>query len=380
MRYSLLKLSFFVVLMLLLDGCIQPFSPPEVNSPDTFLVIDGFLNTGQDTSKIELRRTQNTNETAAPLIETGAVVSVESETGETYNFSEISKGAYILPPYPFNQSVRYRLRVKTKAAKEYLSDYVIVSQTPPIDSITYKVDPNLDAMVFYINAHDPKNNTRFYRWKFEESWQYDTQQYSSLEVIGTGANKEVVVRKQNISRCYSIINSSNIILGSTIRLSQDIIKNLPINTVPISSNKLIVKYSIQVKQYGLSKEAFEYWTDLAKTTQGTGSLFDPLPSQVTGNIKNTADPKELVFGFFNAVVEQKKRIFISPRLGRLPFCKVDTIPVECLPRRETDCAYETAGLLIYYADPRQQSVLVTDADCADCRLHGGTLTKPWFWD
>ena len=53
MKYNLFKFSFFA-LLLVLDSCIEPFSPPEVNSPDTYLVVDGFLNVGQDTSKIEL--------------------------------------------------------------------------------------------------------------------------------------------------------------------------------------------------------------------------------------------------------------------------------------------------------------------------------------
>jgi len=379
MKYNLFKFSFFA-LLLILDSCIEPFSPPEVNSPDTYLVVDGFLNVGQDTSKIELRRTQNTSETANPVIEKGAKITAEGEAGEIYAFTEKSNGLYILLPSQINQSGKYRLRIKTTNAKEYLSEFVAVTKTPPIDSVSTRLDLGLNSMVFNINTHDPSNNTRFYRWKFEETWTYRTQYYSTLEVIGNVANGSVVERKDNINTCYRTNKSSSILLGSTIKLSQDIIKDLPINIVSIPSNKLLFKYSILVKQYALSREAFEYWTDLAKTTQGTGSLFDPLPSQVTGNIKNVNDAQELVFGYFSAVTEQKKRIFIAPGLGALARCETDTLLVACLPRREEQCALETSGLLLYYADPRQQTVIVAEANCVDCRLQGGVTTKPSFWE
>ena len=379
MKRHLLFIAKFIGLAAVVYGCIQPFSPPEVNSVETYLVVDGFLNFGDDTTKITLGRTQNTNATASPIIETGAILSVEGESGEKYPFTEQGKGVYYLPNKITNQSIKYRLLIKTRNGSSYESDYVQISKTPPIDSVGYKIDNNKNAVDFYVNAHDDQNNTHFYRWKFEETWRYVTAYYSFLEVVGTGDNKQVVNRTENINECYRTLNSGSILLGSTIKLSQDVIKEVPINQVQISSNKLLLTYSILVRQYGLSREAFEYWTALAKTTQGTGSLFDPLPSQVTGNIKNTSNPKELVFGYFSAVVEQKKRVFVNLRLGRYQQCTVDTIPVACLPRRETDCALETAGLLISYADPFQATVTVADGSCVDCRLQGGTTKKPAFW-
>ena len=58
----------------------------------------------------------------------------------------------------------------------------------------------------------------------------------------------------------------------------------------------------------------------AKTTETTGGLFDAQPSQVTGNIKCTTNPQELVFGFFNAGVPQEKRVFLSLGLGLYSQC------------------------------------------------------------
>jgi hypothetical protein len=103
-------------------------------------------------------------------------------------------------------------------------------------------------------------------------------------------------------------------------------------------------------------------------------LFDPQPSQVTGNVRNIADPKELVFGYFSAAQEQEKRIFIRERIGSYPRC----IAPDTLDGKE---ALEGSGVLLYYYQGLPKSgYLSTSESCADCRSQGGTTTKPAFWD
>lgn len=364
-------------LLLISESCIVPFSPPEVSLDEQYLVVDGFFNVGgKDSSRIELRRTQNVNQTNQPVIETGAAITVEAEAGGTYAFVESGAGAYVLPPGVYAMEDKYRVRIRTVNGQEYLSDFVTVSRTPAIDSVSYKLDRVRNAMIFYVNAHDEQNKTRFYRWKFEETWEYESTYSSALEIV----DSQIVSRKENITKCWGNKKSGSILLGSTVRLSSDIIKDLPLNIVPISTNKLFRKYSILVKQYGLSREAFEYWTELSKSTQLTGGLFDPQPAQVTGNIKNIADPKSLVFGYFSASTEETRRITISPNLGIFPRCtEPDTIPVQCTGFPDDPCAFNTQQLLLTYWGPRSDSVLVATPECTDCRASGGTNRKPSFW-
>jgi hypothetical protein len=369
MRYCFLKISFFA-LLLLLDGCIEPFSPPEVNSDGKYLVVDGFLNVGSDTTWIGLSHTQSATANEAVLNEMGALVTAEEENGRVFTFTEKGNGSYFLPPQSFTASAKYRLHIKTGNGKEYRSDFVTVRNTPPIDKLDYRYDKGQDGVTMYVNTHDPQNLTRFYRWKFEETWEYRAAFYSGLEVL----DKNIISRRGEVNVCWRTIKSGNILLGSTIKLTQDIIKDLPLTTVPVASNKLYIKYSILVKQYGLTQDAFEYWTNLAKTTEGTGSLFDPLPSQVTGNIKCVTDAKELVFGYFSASVEQTKRMFAEPRLGSYPSCPMpDTMTIEE--------AKESGGsaVLLHYTGTRPDSILFSSSYCADCRAQGGTTIKPSFW-
>src|SRR5690606_28995960 len=163
-----------------------------------------------------------------------AAIAVEGEAGGIYDFTETASGLYVLPPASYNMADKYRIRVKTENGQEYLSDFVAVSRTPAIDSLTYKVDENQNAMVFYVNTDDEQNKTQFYRWKFDETWEYDATYYSALE----GEGDKLVTREDKINKCWGNKKSGSILLGSTVRLSSEIIKNLPLNTVPIASNKL----------------------------------------------------------------------------------------------------------------------------------------------
>lgn len=370
---KLLYLPGLLWMSLLLHGCIESFAPPEITSASSYLVVDGFLNTSPGgSSQIKLSRTQNITDSTPPRVEPRARISVEGDKGSQYTFTEAQPGTYSLGPIAYREAEKYRLRIRTGDGKEYLSDYVASIQTPPIDSVTYRVQPDRAGIQVFVSTHDPRNNTRFYRWSFDETWMYQMPLYSGIEVV----NNEMVYRTEDINTCWSSFKASRIIVGSSIKLSEDIVQDVPVTTVPAASGKLRWKYSILVKQYGLSQEEYEYWTSLAKTTESTGSLFDPQPAQVTGNIRSVSDPRELVFGFFSASTQQEQRLFVNEYMGvYLSACE----PTDTLALAQ---ALETLDLILveFPVPGSNQPLYITGtADCTDCRLLGGTNKKPDFW-
>ncbi|GAB2763784.1 hypothetical protein GCM10027275_01030 [Rhabdobacter roseus] len=375
MKYPLKRLSLLSLLWVLysLHSCIEPFSPPEITSASSYLVVDGFLNTSAGTtSQIKLSRTQNLYENRQPWVEQQANLRVEGDQGSAYALAEVKPGTYELGGVSLAENEKYRLRIRTRDGKEYLSDYVPVVKTPPVDSVTYRVSPDRSGVQINVHTHDPTKRTRFYRWGYEETWEYHSPLYSAFEVV----NKEIRLRTQDISTCWTFLKSSRIVLGTSVKLSQDIMENVPITYVHASSGKLRVKYSILVKQYGLSQEEFEYWTAIAKTNELTGSLFDPQPSQVTGNIRCINDPKELAFGFFSVSTPQEKRIFITEWLGRF------TSPCEPEDTLNEAQALETYDLiLVEFPVPGSNKpfYITGSGSCTDCRLHGGINEKPAYW-
>jgi len=204
-----------------------------------------------------------------------------------------------------NPASKYRLRIVTSSNIEYLSAYVPVQQSPAIDSVYWEQNGDVNI---YANTHDPQNNTRYYRWDYLETWEH----HAYYETIyGLKDNLIFLVDSTNQTyKCWSTEPSHDIVVGTSIQFSQDIINKETVGTIPQGSVKLSVRYSMLLKQYALTKEAFQFWENLQKNTQQLGSIFDAQPSQLIGNIHNLADTLEPVIGYMSAGTVSKLRKFI----------------------------------------------------------------------
>ncbi|MBD2699892.1 DUF4249 domain-containing protein [Spirosoma sp. BT702] len=353
----------------LVGGCVDPYRPPEITSPASYLVVNGFFNSAPGTTTtIRLSRTQNLTDFKTPAVETKAIVTIESQNKAVYTLKEGTPGSYTLAGVTPVEGDTYRLHIQTRGT-DYYSDYVPMVKTPPIDSVSWDVVD--DGLQISANTHDPQNNTRYYRWEYEATWEYYSQYYSSLELNGN----RIVSRQFPVNRCWNSESSTNIITTSTTRLSQDIVSKHPLTFIPGTSIKLESRYSILVKQSSLTKAGFEYYDQLAKITQNIGSIFDPQPSQITGNIKSSASATDLVLGFFRVGNVETKRIFITksqlPRwytFTGLEGCVTDTLGLK-------DILDAKPAILTEYLT----EYITSSEYCVDCRLRGGVLTKPAFW-
>src|SRR6201995_716387 len=101
---------------------------------------------------------------------------------------------------------------------------------PEIDSIYWTLDDDAvlrtQVINVYLDAHDPSNHTRFYRWDFEETWQNRSRYESKWEVIGDSIYP--LSPENELYNCWKYGNSTNIIIGSTIQLSADVVSKQPI--------------------------------------------------------------------------------------------------------------------------------------------------------
>ncbi len=379
-QLNLFYLSTLSVIFFIFNSCVQPYTPPEITAPDSYLVVDGSLNVSPlATSQIKLSRTQNLNQNDPPEAVQEAAVDVEGDKGSKFTFTETQPGTYTLLPVTYAENEKFRLHIKTKEGKEYVSLYVPAMQTPAIDSVTYRIAPDKSGVQINVNTHDPLNKTRFYRWNFEETWEYQMPLYSAYEVI----NRKVRARTEDINTCWSTRKSTQITVATSIKLSKGIIRDVPITFVPVFGDKLRIKYSILVRQYGISQNEFEYWSALSNTNEVTGGLFDSLPEQVTGNITCVNDPNEIVFGFFSASSLAEKRMFIAERLGGRTLLDNTCAPLDTLPESEAIRMFEAEShlILIEFPVPGSNTPWYTTGSpgCSDCRELGGVAKKPTFW-
>lgn len=381
-----MKIEYILIFFLALTstGCIEEYPPPVANEQVDFLVVDGSIDGSSGVVEVKLSRAIPLASDDTPPPELNAHLQIEDADGIVFPMSHQGNGVYRNDNITISNNKQYRLSIKRQDGREYYSEYVSMKPTPPIDSVVWRPNQFRDGIQILVNTHDDTNNTRYYQWTFEETYEYQSAflslyKYENGEVVDIWPNDYV-------NRCWQTVQSKKIIIGSSGELNSDIISNFIVNEVSISSPKLVVKYSILVRQRALTKEAYTYWLNLQKTTENLGGLFDPQPGRVNGNISNVNNPGEPVIGYFDIGAIQEKRIFIENRElpeGMRPWknlmgCKVDSVSVQ-----DAGSIGQVAGLSFVNAIVEGITTIgytYSTNFCTDCRLQGGTLTKPLFWE
>lgn len=386
------RLAVLWCLALALPGCIDPYMPDVISSTKSYLVVDGFINTRGSTS-IKLSRTFDIDSKAAPPIETRATLFIEEEGGARYPVPETSvRGTYTSASLTLNPARNYRLSIRTSTGLEYASAYVPAKITPPIDAVTWQATDN--GLTIYVNTHDDTRSTQYYRWEYEETWQIRSP-YSPTVEYKNGRMQDLLTPFPAF--CWTTVQSADIKISNTTRLSRDVISDFPLRSLSTTANQLYIGYSILVKQRAQTAAEYAYWELLKKNTENVGTLFDPLPSQLTGNVQCLNDGSELALGFVGAHSIAESRILI--RRANLPGSwRVQSGYESCLPPDTVfidrpsppppnpavilagafsgttylpiEPVFTKAGTLAGYTGKSR--------DCIDCRTRG-TAVKPSYW-
>jgi hypothetical protein len=72
---------------------------------------------------------------------------------------------------------------------------------------------------------------------------------------------------------------------------------------------------IILDEYGLSKESYDFHEKLNRQFTADGTLFEPVISQVYGNIKCITDPDKNVMGFFDLNSYKQYRYYLNLGFG-----------------------------------------------------------------
>jgi hypothetical protein len=376
------------VIIFPLTMCRKSYDPPVIKASNHFIAIDGLINTSTNgTTSITINRSLNLQDTVPNIPELNCTVLIQSETGATIPLIDTgTNGVYISPPLNLDPSVKYQVSVTTSDGNKYISDLVLPKTSPPIDSITWQLinDPltAAQAVNIYVNAHDPSNSTRYYRWDYLETYQHRST-FESSWYIQDGLINPITDPGQSVYNCWSSAHSSQILLGTSVALSSDVISQALIASFAQNDPRMDVDYSILVRQYPLDLDAYKYWLTIQKNSQTLGGLFDLQPSQIKGNVRGITNPNDPVLGYVSASSISEQRLFISNNsLGwkSNPFlnCPVVIIPTD--PTNTLSWNYQDTSYGVYYFNSgNPPTINIAHNECLDCRYQGGTNVKPSFW-
>lgn len=365
--------SIIILSILLLSSCVSQFIP-ETKESQEILVVEGLVTDqyGSSTIKLSSSLPLGTTITAKPV--SGCIVTISDDLGTYFQLFETEPGTYATLG-----SVRgvigrfYTLHIITNSSlgnHSYESFPMEMKPVPPVDSIYYEKVTIADNNKFaqpkegcqiYLNTHDATNLCKFYRWEYDETWEFRLP-YTVPNYI-----------------CWVSASSDKINVKSTTSLAEARIMKYPLSFISNTTDRLKVKYSMLVKQYSISKDEYLYWEKLQNLSEQVGGLYDLIPASILGNVYSTNNPNEKVLGYFSVSATSSKRIFIKDKFAGIvnhysnDDCVADTIyDGKYIPNLNSTVWVIADNFMPPY------KVITYTKGCADCTTRG-TTQEPSFW-
>jgi hypothetical protein len=393
-----------LIFLFALSTCIDPYNP-ELKGYESLLVVEGMVSDEIAAYTVRLSRTIQEQNTSPEKV-TDAALYITDNIGNTYYMRNSGNGIYKTDSTEFIgiPGRTYVLHIENSDGRKYESDPCMMQSVPDIDSIYFARDQELvnnateiqDGIRIFLDSK-PGDNNQYYRWDFKETWKFKIPSPTRFDYINVNHIIPVTQVKQY---CWKSRKSDVILIRSMYSGQEGRVKREPIFFIASNkSDRLMLEYSINVKQYSISRKEYDFWDNLKRVDESGGDIFATQPFPVISNIHNISDAKEKVLGYFqvSSVKRKMKNILFSDivDLG-LPYfhnsvCeRIEKGPKD-FPWPENSppltfddiySMYTSSGYSfiepMYSMDTNMLEKLVfAKSECADCSLTG-TLTKPDF--
>ncbi len=303
-----LKPKFFFLLLSfgILTACIDEVNLP-IRNEERKLVVEGMITNERPPYTVRLTYTGTfVGGSLAPtsLAVSGALVTISDNTGVSTTLKPIIQqpGIYRTTDTTFVGQVgrSYTLKIVTPQGKTFVSTAELLLPVPPIEKLTAVFKDIADRSKpsgYQVTADikDPGETENYYRWT--------AYGYSRREATGKRSFTFTCC-----TNCWIPIFNSSINIFTDERINGNEIKNREVYFAPYYAQG---KLYIEVSQYSLSREAYQFWQRFQEQQSRVGSIFDPLPAPLEGNIANSENPAELALGYFGASGISRKRLIIS---------------------------------------------------------------------
>ena len=379
-----------VLLMIALCGCIERYYPQEEQLNIGSLVVSAHLNNTPGKQTVKLSRSISIERAVFDPV-FGCYVEVERSDGEVRVFEETDPGFYQgdLDEAFLQAGGKYHLEFVSPEGQRYESGYETLFPVPEIEKLYYELEslPTSDprktdqGIRFFVDFPIKKDSGRYLRWEMEETFEIHNPDYETV-MYGVDRRWYDIYYSMKWLTCWLTRNIYEIHTLDLGNSSGGTYEKQALNYVSGSTWKLLHRYSLLVRQYSHSKEAFWYWSELAKNVQSKGGLFDSQPAITPSNICNVQDEEELVIGYFSISGVSEKRIFVGfvPGLDlyRDPsYCAPMTMPLFLWSYPEDKLPFYAASATINGLNTMGE----VRARCVDCRLYkNSTSEKPEFWE
>lgn len=313
--------------LLLISGCREVYEP-ELEAGKEPLVVDAHITNLEEVCYVKLTRAVAYNEGFKKIGVISADVWLQDNDGNEYHLIEATSGLYKTNPLDFIPSMgkTYQLHIRLQNGETYESTPQSLLPTPHLDSLygnllekefiykdvwgkvvskyeigasnvidfssasdtllQYRIATTLLLGYTYIDNSTKPYPTVIYKWK---------KFYPDKTYNLTGENTSIQTNHlTNYSACFFPFNEY---------------------LYELTPDEHAELWFLQARVYSLGKEAQNYYKQVNKQLSSSGAIFDPISTQVEGNMYCTSDPELQVLGFFDLSACSKVSRWVKPLLS-----------------------------------------------------------------
>lgn len=353
--------------------------------------------------------------------ESGATIQLTTNTNQVFQFTEGNKGTYISnSQFSLQENETYFLSIATKDGAEYISEELKIAGLAEVTNIYAEKaisDTGVEGIAIYVDSSPLYGEADFYRLAYDETYKIIAPYWDDEEFVLTDYDPcalpaptydlKVVKKDYENQVCYNTVSSENINVFSTQNSVSSNVKKQLVRFIGKENFIISHRYSILVKQYVETLNAYSFFNTLQNFSQSDNVLSQVQPGTLKANIKRVGNANELVLGYVDAVSVSEKRMFFNytdfypnEELPPYPFncnlftsseshisyCFSGPTPGNPCPQSVIENVFQ--DIVTYYAPYSEDLVplasctsdyVFTPRICGDCRLLGKNIV-PDFWE
>ena len=420
-----------LLVVLTFSACVEEIEIDTLNENESqsALVVEAALTNELITQKVYLSRSSvnldlETDTVYSPYIplgsrpfdtvdwEIGATVTLLSESGEEFKFTEAEDGVYLSnTPFALQMGVNYTLDISRNNGQEYESDPISIQGISRVTNVYAEKaenDNGEEGIAIYVDSEPLEGNAKYFKYTYAETykivapfWQnfeFELTNYDGIDDV-VDYDLEVVEKETEDRICYNTVSSNTIDVFSTDGVSEGNVTKHKVRFITKDNFIIAQRYSILVQQQVQSADANSFYKILQSFSESDNVFSQIQPGGIYANVHRKDGAFENVYGQVEAVGVTDQRIFLNYE----DFFSEETPPYAF------NCGFETAKLFNFPTDPCPQGLLaridlgtvsyysdyreslVPNANpicvgpfifvpriCGDCTLLGSNI-KPDFW-
>lgn len=382
---------------LLCMSCIEEIGLNTKNF-ESLLVIEARITDEVKQQEIFISRTFRFEEEEPSLVSNADVVLLAD--GSVYaNFEETSTGIYTSTfAFAVQENVDYSLNIQTQDGKSYTSTTTKLPGTAEIESVNAEASQDSfgnDGVSILINSIGNNSSGNYFKFEYEETYKIIAPFWKERDFFiredEESCDFDINLRLQEERVCYNTLISKDIVLANSLGLSNGLLNNFEVRFIDIQNTIIAHRYSILVKQYVITEEAFNYFESRRELSTQDNVFSQTQPGFLEGNITSVDSPnEEKVIGLFYAASVTQSRLYFNwtelyPNQPppEIP-CRIITPP---LFNRGGECNLKElveANVVRYYGINQDQLPIEGPYDvvyrpCGDCTTRGSNVV-PEFWE